>query len=203
MPELLYMQIQIRIRITLNDMVTGGKITEEQKQQILSSYNPDMAKLDISGYIQNVQKQLTDIQGVLTATDAEGLHTSLEQLNTGVTALKAYTSQLASLSGNMAYLKGALAKLNTAVAKLSAGSESLASGMEAYTSGGNTLAEAMKEFDKEGIQKLGDLAGDDLENVLHNVKAVKKADESYQSFGGIKDGQKGKVKFIIETKEIK
>ena len=39
-------------------MVTGGKITEEQKQ-------------------------LTDIQGVLTATDAEGLHTSLEQLNTG------------------------------------------------------------------------------------------------------------------------
>ena len=34
-------------------------------------------------------------------------------------------------------------------------------------------------------------------------KAVKKADESYQSFGGIKDGQKGKVKFIIETKEIK
>lgn len=86
-------------------MVTGGKITEEQKQQILSSYNPDMAKLDISGYIQNVQKQLTDIQGVLTATDAEGLHTSLEQLNTGVTALKAYTSQLASLSGNMAYLK--------------------------------------------------------------------------------------------------
>lgn len=105
---------------------------------------------------------------------------------------------MASLSGNMAYLKGALAQLNTAVAKLSAGSESLASGMEAYTSGGNTLAEAMKEFDKEGIQKLGD-----LENVLHNVKAVKKADESYQSFGGIKDGQKGEVKFIIETKEIK
>ena len=203
MPELLYMQIQIRIRITLNDMVTGGKITEEQKQQILSSYNPDMVKLDISGYIQNVQKQLTDIQGVLIATDAEGLHTSLEQLNTGVTALKAYTSQLASLSGNMAYLKGALAQLNTAVAKLSVGSESLASGMEAYTSGGNTLAEAMKKFDKEGIQKLGDLAGDDLENVLHNVKAVKKADESYQSFGGIKDGQKGEVKFIIETKEIK
>lgn len=227
-----------QLETTLNDMVTGGKITEEQKQQILSSYNPDMAKLDISGYIQNVQKQLTDIQGVLTATDAEGLHTSLEQLNTGVTDLKAYTSQLASLSGNMAYLKGALAQLNTAVAKLSAGSESLASGMEAYTSGvsqiyagantltagteklsaaggqlntgmtalasgGNTLAEAMKEFDKEGIQKLGDLAGDDLENVLHNVKAVKKADESYQSFGGIKDGQKGEVKFIIETKEIK
>lgn len=109
---------------------------------------------------------------------------------------------MASLSGNMAYLRGALAQLNTAVAKLSAGSESLASGMEAYTSGGNTLAEAMKEFDKEGIQKLGDLAGDDLENVLHNVKAVKKADESYQSFGGIKDGQKGEVKFIIETKEI-
>lgn len=227
-----------QLETTLNDMVTGGTITEEQKQQILGSYNPDMGKLDIGGYVQNIQKQLADIQGVLTATDAEGLHTSLEQLNTGVTALKGYAGHLASLSGNVAYLKGTLAQLNTAVAKLSAGSESLAGGIDAYTSGvsqiyagadaltdgteklstagsqlntgmtglasgGNTLAEAMKEFDKEGIQKFGDLAGDDLENVLHNVKAVKKADESYQSFGGIKEGQKGEVKFIIETKEIK
>lgn len=227
-----------QLETTLNDMVTGGTITEEQKQQILGSYNPDMGKLDIGGYVQNIQKQLADIQGVLTATDAEGLHTSLEQLNTGVTALKGYAGHLASLSGNVAYLKGTLAQLNTAVAKLSAGSESLAGGIDAYTSGvsqiyagadaltdgteklstagsqlntgmtglasgGNTLAEAMKEFDKEGIQKFGDLAGDDLENVLHNMKAVKKADESYQSFGGIKEGQKGEVKFIIETKEIK
>lgn len=227
-----------QLETTLNDMVTSGTIAEEQKQQILGNYNPDMEKLDISGYVQNIQKQLVDIQGVLTATDAEGLHSSLEQLNTGITALKGYAGQLASLSGNVTYLKGALAQLNTAVAKLSAGSESLTGGIEAYTSGvsqiyaganaftdgteklsaagsqlntgmtaltsgGNTLAEAMKEFDKEGIQKLSDLAGDDLENVLHNVKAVKKADESYQSFGEIKEGQKGEVKFIIETKEIK
>ena len=61
----------------------------------------------------------------------------------------------------------------------------------------------MKEFDKEGIQKLGDLAGDDLKQVIQNVKDAKKADETYQSFGGIKEGQKGEVKFIIETKEIK
>ena len=227
-----------QLETTLNDLTAAGKITEDQKQQILNSYHPDMGKLDITGDVQNIQKQLTDIQGVLTATDAEGLMTSLNQLNTGVTALKEYTGQLSSLSGNVAYLKGALAQLNTAVVKLSAGSDSLAAGMDAYTSGvsqiyagantltagteklstagsqlntgmtalasgGNTLAEAMEEFDKEGIQKLGDLAGEDLENVLHNVKAVKKADEAYQSFGGIKDGQKGEVKFIIETKEIK
>ena len=202
-----------QLEITLNDLTAAGKITEDQKQ-------------------------LTDIQGVLTATDAEGFMTSLDQLNTEVMALKEYTRQLSSLSGNVAYLKGTLAQLNTAAAKLSAGSESLAAGMDAYTSGvsqiyaganvltsgteklsaagrllntgmtalasgSNTLAEEMKKFDKEGIQKLGDLAGDDLENVLHNVKAVKKADEAYQSFGGIKDGQKGEVKFIIETKEIK
>lgn len=227
-----------QLEITLNDLTAAGRITEDQKQQILSSYNPDMEKLDITEDVQNIQKQLTDIQGVLTATDAEGFMTSLNQLNTEVMALKEYTRQLSSLSGNVAYLKGTLAQLNTAAAKLSAGSESLAAGMDAYTSGvsqiyaganvltsgteklsaagrllntgmtalasgSNTLAEAMKKFDKEGIQKLGDLAGDDLENVLHNVKAVKKADEAYQSFGGIKDGQKGEVKFIIETKEIK
>lgn len=223
---------------TLSSMVEKQEITEEQKAQIISQYQPDMASLDISGYVQNIKDQLSNIQGVLTATNPDGLMASLNQLNASVTALKVYTDQLSAVSGNVAYLKEALTQLNGAVAKLSAGSENLTSGIEAYASGvsqiyngaqtlgagtqklaaagsqlntgmsalatgGNTLAEAMKEFDKEGIQKLGNLAGDDLKQVIQNVKDAKKADEAYQSFGGIKEGQKGEVKFIIETKEIK
>ena len=32
----------------------------------------------------------------------------------------------------------------------------------------------MKEFDKEGIQELKKLAGDDLENIITRVRALKK-----------------------------
>mgnify|MGYP004499726119 CR=1 FL=1 len=147
-----------------------------------------------------------------------GEYTSgVEALNSGAkalgTALGTLDSNGSKLKEGSVQIKNGLGTLSGALGKVQipdgsgqvseAAGGQLNTGMKALASGGNTLAETMKEFDKEGIQKLGDLAGDDLENVLHNVKAVKKADESYQSFGGIKDGQKGEVKFIIETKEIK
>jgi putative membrane protein len=60
----------------------------------------------------------------------------------------------------------------------------------------------MNEFNEEGIQKIADLAGEDLETVINQFKAVKKADENYNSYAGIKEKSKGSVKFIIETAAI-
>ena len=48
----------------------------------------------------------------------------------------------------------------------------------------------------------GSLAGDDLDSVINHFKAVKKADNRYKSFGGIKKNAKGSVKFVIETDPI-
>ena len=48
-------------------------------------------------------------------------------------------------------------------------------------------------------QELDDLAGDDLQEVLHRMKAVKKADKRYDSFAGKKEDASGSVRFIIET----
>lgn len=58
-------------------MVEKQEITEEQKAQIIRQYQPDMASLDISGYVQNIKDQLANIQGVLTATNPDGLMASL------------------------------------------------------------------------------------------------------------------------------
>ena len=56
--------------------------------------------------------------------------------------------------------------------------------------------------DKEAIQKLTDLAGDDLTNLTTKIRGLKKVDAEYQNFGGIYEGQSGSVRFIIETDEI-
>ncbi len=61
----------------------------------------------------------------------------------------------------------------------------------------------MQTFNKEGIQELADLAGEDFKEVIARLEAVKKVDESYNNFGGIRKGSQGSVKFIIETEEIK
>ena len=42
----------------------------------------------------------------------------------------------------------------------------------------------------------------DLDSVINHFKAVKKADNRYKSFGGIKKNAKGSVKFVIETDPI-
>ena len=56
---------------------------------------------------------------------------------------------------------------------------------------------------KKLLQKLTDLAGDDLTNLTTKIRGLKKVDAEYQNFGGIYEGQSGSVRFIIETEEIK
>ena len=74
---------------------------------------------------------------------------------------------------------------------------------DGLSEGTDALSDGMKEFDKEGIQELKKLAGDDLENIITRVRALKKADEQYNNFSGLEKGKTGSVRFIVETDEIK
>ena len=71
----------------------------------------------------------------------------------------------------------------------------LVEGMEAF-------ADGVAEFDKEGIQSLAELAGPQYQDVIKGVRAARDAEHSYTNFSGLCDGQKGSVKFVIETEEI-
>ena len=82
------------------------------------------------------------------------------------------------------------------------GSE-LTEGYEKITDGEEALLDGMKAFDKDGIGKLSELAGDDLTDMISRVQALQKADQEYTNFSGLTDGTKGSVRFIIETEKIK
>ena len=60
----------------------------------------------------------------------------------------------------------------------------------------------MEKFDKEGIQKIVDMADGDVKTVLERIKAVENADKSYKAFDGQDTHMDGKVKFVIETAGI-
>lgn len=87
--------------------------------------------------------------------------------------------------------------------QLSDGGAALSEGMKGLSEGMEQLEEGMVTFDKEGIQELDTLTGEELEEVLIRLQATKKADEAYENHGGIAKDRKGEVKFIIETEEIK
>ena len=71
----------------------------------------------------------------------------------------------------------------------------LVEGMEEF-------ADGLAEFDEEGIQSLAELAGPEYLDVIKGVRAARDAEHGYNNFSGICEGQKGSVKFIIETAEI-
>ncbi len=67
--------------------------------------------------------------------------------------------------------------------------------------GAQELLDGMTEFDSEGIQKLADIFGNDLGNVIDRLDAVMDAGADYTSFTG-SGNSNDSVKFVIKTSEV-
>lgn len=135
---------------------------------------------------------------------------ALADLVTQFTALSDSLSDMPDMVEIGGKLQSAISQLAKGAAALGTGTSQLSSVGTQLNTGAGTLAQGaslleagMKTFDEEGIEKLGDLAGDDLANVLNHFKAVKEAEKTYTNYGGIREGASGSVKFIVETAEIK
>lgn len=170
-----------------NLSVITGTLDDMQKQiTIIQEYSGQIGRL--SGSTRMLQGALGQLQGAV-----KQLRTGTDQLVQGITAYGAGVEQ--------AY-NGAAALSSGTNEFVSAGGQ-LGTGFGALLQGCDALKTGMITFDKEGIQNLSKLAGDDLNEVIAGIKALKQADSQYQNFSGITEGTTGKVKFIIETEEIK
>ena len=79
-------------------------------------------------------------------------------------------------------------------------------GTETKTSNktGDTITMAIWDNNQlAGIQKIADLAGDDLTALMDRLDAVTEADKDYTVFDGWEKDTDGSVKFVIETAAIK
>ena len=123
---------------------------------------------------------------MLAAIDTDELRTMIDQFSAGMHELS----------------NGAAAAKDGADTLATSGAE-LEEGYGKITEGQAELLTGMKAFDKDGIGKLSELAGDDLTSMIRRLQALQKADLEYTNFSGLTDGTKGSVRFIIETEKIK
>ena len=137
--------------------------------------------------LSSLSETLKTLQNSLSALSAGSL-----QLTQGLTSFQQGISQLSEGSSTLS--QGAT-KLGTAGKELKEGYTTLAEGI-------SSLSEGLTLFDKEGIQELEKLGGDDLKNLSKRMKAVKEADAEYDNYGGKLEEQTGEVRFIIETDGI-
>ena len=148
----------------------------------------------------------TMTKGAVTLTGNNSVLTKgASSVDKGTGKLVAGSSQL--VTGVKAYAQGVNAaaigvQSLSGMNKLDSAGGQLTSGIDKLATGSDTLTKGLKTFNDDGISKLSDLAGDDLDSVINHFKAVKKADNRYKSFGGIKKNAKGSVKFVIETDPI-
>ena len=206
------------IRDGIQKEAEGNRNTlRDASAQIVEPAVPDLEALspekteEITQIIGNMEQSLAVIGAY--AEGMSSLAGSLTELSSALTQLKAGVSQL---SGGSAKLSEGLGVFEKALSTASEGSAQLASAMKTVSSAGgelgsaywqlvdgmNEFADGIAEFDEEGIQSLAELAGPEYKAVIRGVRAARDAEHSYTNFSGICDGQKGSVRFIIETDEI-
>ena len=78
----------------------------------------------------------------------------------------------------------------------------MSDGVTELNNGAITLKDGMAEFNETGIKSLTSLVGTDADTALDTLKAVVKAGQEYQSFGGKSDDMEGSVTFIYKTDGI-
>ncbi len=166
--------------------------------------------------LSDMQKQMKILAGYSTTlgTVSQTAAASLQELQTGLTALQTGTAQLQEGSGQLEAGVAAFGEgiqqlyqgstaLHQGSGQLSSAGTALISGLDTMISGMDSLHQGLIKFDEDGIQELSDLTGKDLTSLANRIRALKKADGKYENYGGIREGESGSVRFIVETDEIK
>ena len=138
---------------------------------------------------------------------AEDLREGLSELSDG--GVELYDGAV-DLSDGAKDLDEGAEDLNDGVEDLLDGVDDLADGAEELDDGADDLLDGVEElhdgvieFNDEGIQKLIDLFGDSVADMLDRLDAIHKTGAAYQTFSGKRDDMEGSVKFILKTGEIK
>lgn len=184
----------------------------------------------LASAIQSIDTGAGSIQTGITSLDAGAsklnsgaadLNTGAEKLSSGASSLASGTSSLQSGASTLANGASTLANgtvtlkngvddlhtgsvsLNNGAGDLDDGVQDLVDGVKTLKDGSSDLKEGMAKFDKEGIQKLKKIFGDDVDDVLNRLDVVKDAGSAYTNFSGAADNTDASVKFIYKTAEIK
>ena len=159
-----------------------------------------------SATLRSADQKLTSSIATLTA--------SVKKLSEGSKKLSSNDRKL--LAGAKKILKASKSvksgsdKLINGANKLKKGSNKLhkatgkvADGIGKLFDGADDLYEGMDKFDQKGIQKLNNVYEDDIKTLKTRLEKLTDMSKDYTNFSGISKGMDGKVKFVIETAEVK
>lgn len=222
---------EVALRIAQN--TAAQMKTDAVQQTIAANVNAQMQTQAVKDTIAaNVETQVQKAISENMASDAvqsqlqaasEGaksliaLKASLDSYNSFYLGLRSYTAGVADAAAGASELKSGAGSLQSGAAQLQQGAGSLydgiqkvkdgtpalLSGITQLRDGAMTLRDGLKDFKEQGVQKLLDAFGDNLDGLAARVSATVEVSRHYQSFAGISEDMTGEVKFIYRTDAIK
>lgn len=156
-------------------------LTDTEKEELLRIVTEQIQKVDMSPLQQLVE----------TMSSLSSLSVDTQTVTQGIQGVSQAVTQLSEAGSSM---QEGTQQLRSFITSLKQGSSQLNSGSSSFTEG-------LLQLQREGLSKLTD-KGSAYEKLLNNLQQLKEKDSAYTNFKGIQEGQKGNVKFLIETEGI-
>ena len=150
------------------------------------------------------------------AQQVAALKASLDSYNTFYQGLQSYTAGVEQSAQGAGELEQGIGALKGGADGLAAGADrlydgiltmkgsapALLDGVTQLRDGAMELTRGLKEFDKQGVQKLVDAFDGNLGGLMDRMEALRDVSERYNSFSGISGEMDGQVKFVWRTEAV-
>ena len=208
-------EIQAQINAVTQQTV-GEQMQSDEIQALIASNTELQVQQAISEAMSSdaVQAQLS--AAAEGAKSVIALKSSLDSYNAFYLGLITYTSGVSSAAAGANELKTGADALKAGTSELSAGAAELLQGIQTMKDsapalvdgitqlrdGSMELSDGLKQFNKEGIQKLIEAVDGDLDELSNRIRVTADVAKHYTSFSGISEDMDGDVKFIYKTDSI-
>ena len=206
-----------------NDALNGG--AKQVFDTLLASANSQLAAAGLEVPTLTVENYGQILDGVIAksgentseaAKSIAALKSSLDSYNTFYLGLQSYTAGVAdaaaganALKAGTDNLKSGTSRLSTGASELSSGildlknaTPALADGISQLRDGSMRLSDGLNEFNEQGIQKLVDALGGNLDGLMSRFRATKDVSMHYKNFAGASEDMDGQVKFVYRTEAV-
>lgn len=208
-----------KVQATISAL-TAEKTDEQMKTSEIQATIAENVDLQIEKLISETMAS-EEIQAKLQAA-AEGakaligLKSSLDSYNSFYLGLLAYTSGVsaaASGAGDLVdgvdalcsgtdSLRSGAGDLTDGINTMQSKTPALLDGISALRDGSKALKDGLDTLMKEGIQKISDLAEEDLDQLITRLDSTVEAAKDYNTFSGLDSAAEGSVKFIYKTASV-
>ena len=196
---------------TMKSADTQALIASETEKQIALLIEQNMNSPEVQAKITEALEAAKS-----GAASISALKEQLDSYNAFYIGLGQYTSGVASAKGGADQLNTGAAQLKDGTAKLydgmnelyggiltlKDGAPALISGVTELRDGAMKLSDGLKEFNREGVQKLISAVDGDIGGLITRFKATADVSKDYKTFSGLFDEMDGQVKFIYRTESV-